>query len=126
MSQYLVDATNHLKSTNVSVREFLKFKNMFNEDEHSAIIKKWLDDSTINKAYGCVSSEMPDLWKTTADSGKNAYDFFNDLTYIAAHPDEATLTDRERVDLQIKASDLLFKKDLDLELVAPKVKWSLK
>jgi hypothetical protein len=125
MTEYLVDATNHLKSTNVSVREFMKFKNLFNEDEHSAIIKKWLDDSAINRAYGCVASEMPELWKTTADSGKNAYDFFNDLTYIAAHPDEATITDRERIDLQIKASDLLFKKDLDLELVAPKVKWSL-
>ena len=125
MSEYLVDAANHLKSNNVSVREFMKFKNLFNEDHHTSIIKKWLDDSAINKAYGCVVSEMPELWKTTADTGKNAYDFFNDLTYIASHPDEAKITDRERLDLQIKASDLLFKKDLDLELVAPKVKWSL-
>jgi len=126
MAEYLVDAANHLKSTNVSVREFLKFRNLFNEDSHSAIIKKWLDDAPINKAYGRVSSEMPELWKITADSGKNAYDFFNDLTYIASHPDEAEITDRERIDLQIKASDLLFKKELDLELVAPKVKWSLR
>jgi hypothetical protein len=126
MSEYLVDAANHLKSTNVSVREFLKFRNLFNEDEHAEIIKKWLDDTHINKAYGRISSEMPELWKITADSGKNAYDFFNDLTYIASHPDEVDITDRERVDLQIKASDLLFKKELDLELVAPKVKWSLR
>jgi len=125
MSEYLIDAANHLKSTNVSVREFLKFKNLFNEDEHLDIIKKWLDITPINKAYSTVVYEMPELWKITADSGKNAYDFFNDLTYIASHPKEAKITDRERVDLQIKASDLLFKKELDLELVAPKVKWNL-
>jgi hypothetical protein len=77
----------------------------------------------MNRAYGCIVSEMPDLWKITADSGKNAYDFFNDLTYIASHPDEAVMTNRERMDVQIKASDLLFKKDLDLELVAPKPTW---
>jgi hypothetical protein len=124
LDEYLIEATNHLKSTNVSVKEFLKFKNMFNEDEHTAIIKKWLDDSKINKAYGCIASEMPSIWQITADSGRNAYDFFNDLTYIASHPDDVKLTDRERVDLQIKASDLLFKKELDLETVAPKIIWS--
>lgn len=46
------------------------------------------------------------------------------MTYIASHPEEAKVSDRERVDLQIRASDLLFRKSLDLEQVAPKVKWS--
>jgi hypothetical protein len=123
LETYLVDSVNHLKHYNVSVREFMKYRNMFNETNHSDIIKKWLDDSKMNRAYGCIVSEMPELWKTTADSGKNAYDFFNDLTYIASHPDEAAMTNRERMDVQIKASDLLFKKDLDLELVAPKPTW---
>ena len=123
MTKYLVDAASHLKSSNISVREFLKFRNLFNEEDHGAIIKKWLDDSSINKAYGCIAIEQPELWRITADTGKNAYDFFNDLTYIAAHPDEAVMTDRERVELQIKASDLLFRKELDLETIAPKVEW---
>lgn len=123
MTNFLVDAASHLKSNNVSAREFLKFRNMFNEEEHSAIIKKWLDDSTINRTYGHIISDMPELWRITADTGKNAYDFFNDLTYIAAHPLEAIMTDRQRIELQIKASDLLFRKSLDLELIAPKVKF---
>lgn len=123
LDAYLIDAANHMKSSNVSVREFMKFRNLFNENDHTTILAKWFDDSAINKAYGCVASEQPELWKTTADSGKNAYDFFNDLTYVASHPDEAKITDRERVEIQIKASDLLFKKELDLELVAPKIKW---
>lgn len=124
MDNYLIDSVNHLKHHNISVKEFMKFRSFFNEESHPEIIKKWLDDSYLNKAYGCIVAEMPDLWMTTADAGKNAYSFFNDLTYIASHPDEATLTDRERVDLQIKASDLLFKKRLDMEQIAPKVKWS--
>lgn len=123
MSDFLVDSINHLKTVNISTREFLKFRNMFNEEEHAPIIKKWLDESAINKAYGCIVSEMPELWKITADSGRNAYNFFNDLTYVAAHPSEAKLSDRERINLQIKASDLLFCKALDLEQVAPKGKW---
>lgn len=123
LETYLVDSVNHLKHYNVSVREFLRYKGLFNETDHGEIVKKWFDESKINRAYGCLVSDMPDLWKITADSGKNAYDFFNDLTYIASHPDEATLTNRERMDLQIKASDLLFKKELDMELVAPKPVW---
>jgi hypothetical protein len=123
MDAYLIDSVNHLKHYNVSVREYLHFRNFFNEVDHAEILKKWFDDSYLNKAYGQIVQEMPDLWKVTADAGKNAYDFFNDLTYIASHPDEVQMTERERMTLQIKASDLLFKNNLDLELVAPKVKW---
>ena len=57
---------------------------------------------------------MHNIWKSTADTGKNAYDFFNDLTYIASHPGEIKLEDIKRKELQIKASDLLFKETLDL------------
>ncbi len=83
-------------------------------------MKKYFDVNTLNKAYGCIVHEMPQQWKETADTGKNAYDFFNDLTYLASHDDD-TMTDRDRVELQIKASDLLFRKKLDLEMLAPKV-----
>lgn len=123
LDKYLIDASNHLKHTNVSVREFIAYKKLFNETDHDPIIKKWLDDSYLNSAYGVVVADQPGQWQCTADSGKNAYDFFNTLTYIASHPKEATLTDRERVDLQIKASDLLFRKTFDLEYLAPAVDW---
>jgi len=124
LDTYLIDAANHLKSCNVSVSEFLKFRRFFNESDHPEILTKWFDEGKINKAYGCIVSEMPNLWQVSADAGKNAYDFFNDITYIASHPDDAKITDRERIELQIKASDLLFKENLDLEMIAPKIKWN--
>ena len=122
-SAILTDAAKHLKRTNVSVKEILEYRNMFNEDEHEAILKKYFDLSYLSKAYKCDVEEMHNLWKSTADTNKNAYDFFNDLTYIASHPDKFTLTNDQRRALQIKASNLLFKKTLDLEFVAPKVKF---
>ena len=57
-------------------------------------------------------------WKSTANSGINAYQFFNMLTYIASHPDKIIMDRSDRTDLQIAASNLLFKKQLDLEDVA--------
>lgn len=123
LDKFLVDATNHLKDCNISVREFLRYRSMFNETNHSAIISRWLDDSYLNRAYGTIVTEESSQWQSSADSGKNAYEFFNDLTYIAAHPKEATLTDRERLDVQIKASNLLFQKSFDLECLAPVIDW---
>ena len=121
----LIDSTNHLKCFNVSVYEYLKYKNFFNENDHKLILDKWFDDQPIRKAFTYNLEDMPHAWQRTADTGKNAYDFFNDLTYIASHPTEAILTPRERADLQIKSSDLLFQKVLDLENLAPKtsVQW---
>jgi len=117
----LLEATRHLNKHNVSVREFLQYRGLFNEEEHSNILEKYFDLSYLNKAYRCDIEDMPVIWKSTADTGKNAYDFFNDLTWIASHPKEIKLPEQERRTLQIKASDLLFRETLDLELLAPKV-----
>lgn len=123
MDKYLIDAANHMKYTNISVREFLAYKNIFNERSHEPILKKWFDESYLNRSYGVIVADMPGQWQSTADSGKNAYDFFNTITYISSHPAEAALTERERLNLQIKASDLLFRKAFDLEQLAPKIDW---
>lgn len=123
-NKYLIDATHHLRQSEVSVREFLTFRNLFNENDHEAILKKWFDESYLNRAYGVVVADQPGQWQVTAETGKNAYNFFNDLTYIASHPADAKLTDRERLSLQIKASDLLFRKSFDLENRAPKPDWN--
>ncbi len=120
--EYLVNSTNHLKSCNVSIEEFLKYKDLYDENDDIEIINKYFDDTVLNKAYGCIVSDMPSKWKTTADSGKNAYEFFNDVTYTCSHPAEHKMEDRKRLELQIKISDLLFKPILDLEQTAPKVK----
>ena len=122
----LLEATRHLKKSNVSVQEYLKFRNFFNEEEHGKILDKYFDLSYLNTAYRCDVEGMHAIWKSTADTGKNAYDFFNDLTYIASHPLEITMEEDQRRKLQIVASDLMFKETLDLELLAPKIIWTKK
>ena len=122
MSHYLVEAGNHLKHLNVSVAEFIQYKHLFNEEDHKDILEKYFNENMLNRAYGCIVSEMPQKWQQTADTGINGYDFFNNLTYIASHPTEIKMDTREALDLQVKASNLLFKEKLDLELIAPKIK----
>lgn len=117
----LSDATKHLKKTNVSVRELLEYRNFFNEEAHSKILEKYFDLSYLNKVYRCDVEGMHNIWKSTADTGRNAYDFINDLTYIASHPKETGIDEISRRQLQITASNLIFKETLDLELVAPKI-----
>jgi Txe/YoeB family toxin of Txe-Axe toxin-antitoxin module len=117
----LNEATRHLKKNNVSVRELLQYMSLFDPEEHSKILEKYFDLSYLNKVYRCDIEGMHNIWKSTADTGKNAYDFFNDLTYIASHPKETGVSEQFRRNLQIKASDILFKETLDLELIAPKV-----
>jgi len=117
----LTAATRHLKKNNVSVREFLQYRSFFDEEEHDHILSKYFDTSYLSTNYRCDVEGMHPIWKSTADTGKNAYDFFNDLTYIASHPNEIKLEEEKRRELQIKASDILFKEVLDLELIAPKI-----
>lgn len=124
MDVFLVDSVNHLKSTNVSVNELLEFKKFFDDINEEPNIKKLMDTSYLDRSYGCDISKMSKIWRNTADSGKNAYSFFNDLTYIASHPDEINIPERKRLELQIQASDLLFKDKLDLEQIARKIEWN--
>jgi len=122
----LIESVQHLSRNNISVAEFLKYRNMFDEEEHATILKKWFDDTPINRAYGAMISDQSKLWQTSADSGINAYDFFNDVTYVCSHPDDPdieNLSERQRLDIQISISDLLFKKDLDLQNIAPRIDW---
>lgn len=162
LDHHLIDSIMHLNSMNISVREFSRYRNLFHEKLHPEIIEKWFDEDKMNKAYSNIATEMPDLWKVTADSGENAFDFFKKIIYIASHSHEAKskesieemvekyraevklnqaeegevvtetsvetekisrLTPREKYDLEIKASEILFKKELDMETIAPKVKW---
>lgn len=123
---FLVESVQHLSMNNISVAEFLKYRNMFNEEDHANIIKKWFDDTPINRAYGVMISDQSNLWKSSADSGINAYDFFKNVTYVCSHPEDPdvqNLSDRQRLDIQISISDLLFKKDLDLQNIAPQIDW---
>jgi hypothetical protein len=133
----LIDSLNHLNRLNISVREFSKYRNLFNQTQHPEILSKIFDDTKINKTYGCIAIDQPGLWQVTADTGINSLEFFKTIINLASNPEIANdkdklengeqesvkLTNREKYDLELRASDILFKKELDMETIAPKVTW---
>ena len=121
----LSDAVKHLKENNVSLAEFYSYKNFFESrntnGKYDRILALYFDDKPFFQAYGTDIKAKSNKWKTTANSGINGYDFFNHLTYLASHPQEILMDQDDRLKLQIQASNLLFKKELDLEDVATPV-----
>jgi len=122
VNEQLSTAVQNLKDNNVSIAEFYAYRKFFedrNKDEqYNGLIEKFFNDSHFFKAYGLNIAEKSRKWKSTANSGINAYDFFNMLTYIASHPEEIRVDRDDRSQLQINASNLLFKKELDLQDIA--------
>ena len=122
----LQNATTHLKENNVSLAEFYHYRKFFeslNDDGiYTGLINSYFDDKPFYQSYGLDINGKSQKWKSTANTGINAYDFFNMLTYIASHPKEVRMDREHRTNLQIKASNLLFKKELDLEDIASHVK----
>lgn len=126
MPATLEQAVNHLKSNNISIKEFYQFREFFSsrnvDGVYDRLLLDYFDDKPFYKGYGMDIASKSRKWKSTANSGINAYDYFNGLTYIASHPNEIKLIENHRAELQIHASDLLFKKELDLEDIASGVK----
>lgn len=122
----LQNATAHLKENNVSLAEFYHYRKFFenlNDDGiYTGLINNYFDDKPFFKSYGEDITRKSQKWKSTANTGINAYDFFNMLTYVASHPKEVRMDQEHRSQLQINASNLLFKKELDLEDIASSVK----
>lgn len=119
----------HLKSNNISVGEFRLYKDFFNErnkeEQYQHILNsKVFNEDDIFKAYGDIT-EKSSKWLSTADSGRNAYDFFNNLTALSSHTSHFNIAKEDALDLQIKASDLLFTENFDLEDIAPNVKFNI-
>jgi hypothetical protein len=121
----LVQAVQHLKNNNISIAEFEAAKRFFesrNENEkYDGLIHRFFNDQLFYQTYGLNIAEKSRKWKSTANTGINAYDFFNMLTYIASHPEDVRMDREDRRELQIQASNILFKKELDLEDVATRV-----
>jgi hypothetical protein len=126
MPDMLQQAVQHLKNNNISLQEFYQYRRFFegrNENEkYNTIIDKYFNDQPFFQGYGLNIAEKSNKWKSTANTGINAYNFFNALTYIASHPDKVKVEHKDRRDLQIQASNLLFKKQLDLEDIATNIK----
>lgn len=126
MPDMLQNAVQHLKNNNISIQEFYTYRRFFegrNENEqYNSILAQYFNDQPFFQAYGLNIAEKSAKWKSTANSGINGYDFFNQLTYLASHPDKIKVGHKDRLELQIQASNLLFKQNLDLEDVASSVK----
>lgn len=114
---------NHLRDNNISIREFYAFRKRFEkrakEDKnYENLVFKFFNDAPFYKTYGENIAKKSPKWKATANTGINAYNFFNLLTWIASHREETKITETEMLDLQIDAGSLFFKKEFDLEDIA--------
>jgi hypothetical protein len=118
----IIDAVNHLKSTNISVRELLEYRNKFlrwnEEDKYEHLLRTAFSLDKISKVYGDIT-EKSDRWLGTADSGRNGYEFFNDLTKMTTHTDKSHIELEHAHEIQKLAAKLLFKEQFDLEDRAP-------
>jgi len=125
LNDIIASSCQHLSSNNVSLGEFYAFRNHFLNDEDNPnflkIAGKYFNDGPIYKAYGMNLAEKSKKWKSTANTGINAYDFFNLITWIASHPNHTGISNEEARVLQIKASEFFFKNQLDLEDIATPV-----
>lgn len=119
-----------LANNNVSVKEFYDFLSFVedrNENEkYSHILNTVFSENDIMKFYGTDPKQKSPKWQASANSGRNAYDFFNDMTYLASHIDKSRLEDKDARDLAIKSSSLFFKKTLDLQDIAPSIDFNVK
>lgn len=126
VQRILSDSVQHIKQYNVSLAEFYQYRNFFanknNEGAYDSIIEKYFNDRPFFKAYGENIEKKSQKWKSTADTGINSFHFFNQLTWLASHPDLVRMKDEDQLNLQIQASNLLFKRELDLEDIASATK----
>lgn len=117
-----------LKAYNASVAEYLTFRNMVMSqgggDENATIselVNKVFPVQYLNRSYGCPVEGRSKHWQSTADTGVNAYDLFNNVTHLGTHLDEYNGMDlRSGLELRKAASDFLFSKP-DLSDMAEKV-----
>lgn len=112
-----------LKNINVSVGEFYAWKKQlagFGE-AYKDVADKYLNEAPLFAAYKTEIAAKPDIWKRTADSGINAYNFLNLITWIASHPKDSGIEESVAQSLKISAGNFIFKKSHDLEKLAEKV-----
>jgi len=120
----MIDAMlKRLKKTNISVAEFFAWKNQFKRfgEDYKVIADKYFNEAPLFAAYKTDLDKKPEIWKKTADTGINAYNFLNLVTWIASHPDESGVSKEKGDSLKISAGNYLFKKNFDLERIAEKV-----
>lgn len=128
--QVIIESVNHLQKNNLSLNEFFKFKEFFDkrneEGQYNHIISNIFNEHDVYKAYGENIKEKSQKWLSSANSGRNAYDFFNDMTSISTHTNKTHLEPEDAHELSLMATkQLLFKEKLDLEDIAPQVNFTV-
>lgn len=133
MDEMIINKVVRLNCNNVSLKEFYDGKELFENtkenykdigstDIHDQLILEYFRDEEILNAYNLENIKgKSDRWLATADSGINAYKFYNNLTWLSTHTDKTYMSESDCFQIQKYASDLLFKKSLDLEDIAPRV-----
>ena len=123
----LVDQTNFLKSNTLSLYELGQIKkrieNLLMEVElkpevtlaQKSEISDSIDFAKYDNIYHCEVAKKSWRWKTTANSGVNAYDMLNQITNIATHLVAEVSTP---IEFNILAASLFFKEEYDLAQVA--------
>jgi len=121
------DQVKKLKEINASLHEYLIFRNLFKSHNlDTSVAEKYFPIRIHNEVYDCNVLEKSSRWLSTADSGMNAFDLFNHITYISSHDQECKdIPAVFATTLQIASSSLLMKHELDLKNIAPKVQINL-
>jgi hypothetical protein len=129
----LITQVNKLNSNNVSLKEFYSAKKIidsigsrYTNDNmiaaHQQLVLDHFSEEKFLKAYNIRNIDgKSDKWLSTANSGINAYQFFNNITWFGTHRDKTNVTTSDSFRLNKEASELLFKKCLDLEDFAPTI-----
>lgn len=116
------------RTMNASIFELEHMRKMFKralkEDEElfQRLDAMYFDDAHLYRSYSTLVADQTQKWKQTADSGVNAYDLFNLMTWIASHPSDTGISSSDQcLSIQLAATNFLFKETLDLQDVAPKI-----
>lgn len=119
-------ASLNAKNYDLSIKEFNMFKSFFVDNNvnnrYDKLISRFFDDKDILIAYKDCDSKLmkTSAWQSTASSGRNVYDFFNDMTWIASHRDRSGLDLNDTRQLQIIAGKFLLSQP-DMSKIAPHV-----
>lgn len=123
-AKLLEEQAEALKKTNISIAEFMYYKKWFDKgsrkNSNNQLIEKYFNEEPFYKAYGLPVAEQTSVWKKTADSGINAYDFLNMLTWIASHPDQSSIKPEDAIDLKIASSAFFMNQKFDMKQLAPR------
>lgn len=115
-----------LKNSNISIAELNKTKNVFfknidDEAKAAAVVKNFFNDTQLTQFYGNLEEKTHQFLKT-ADTGINAYDHFNMLTWITSHLNESKISSDDQFKINLRAGDILFAaSELDMNQIAPKL-----